>query len=488
MATHPTRIEHDFLGDREVPADAYYGVQTLRGAENFPITGLPIHPALIRAMAVVKKAAALANRDTGHLEARIADAIAKAADDVIAGKLNAQFIVDPIQGGAGTSINMNTNEVIANRALELLGEPKGNYKVISPNSHVNMAQSTNDAFPTGVHIAALDLGRSLVTELQKLHDAFAAKEKEFHGLIKMGRTHLQDAVPIRLGQEFGAYRRVIGRDLERIKATGQQLLEVNMGATAVGTGLNADPDYIVAVARYLAEISGFPMRTAEDLVDATQNTDCYTEVSAALKVCMMNLSKIANDLRLMASGPRCGLGELNLPARQPGSSIMPGKVNPVMAEVVNQVAFQVIGNDHTICLASEAGQFELNVMEPVLVFNLLQSVGIMTNVFVVFRKFLVEGLTANADRMKAYVDGSVGVITAINPHVGYEVAARIAREANLTGKPVRELILRDKVLTQEQLDAILDAFEMTKPGIAGAKAMKHLDVWFKEHGHEKEKA
>jgi aspartate ammonia-lyase len=486
MAANPTRIEHDFLGDREVPADAYYGVQTLRGAENFPITGLPIHPALIRAMAIVKKAAALANRDTGHLDARIANAIAKAADDVIAGKLNAQFIVDPIQGGAGTSINMNTNEVIANRALEILGEAKGSYKVISPNSHVNMAQSTNDAFPTGVHIAALDLGRSLVAELQKLHDAFAAKEKEFHGLIKMGRTHLQDAVPIRLGQEFGAYRRVIGRDVKRIQQVGQQLLEVNMGATAVGTGLNADPAYIAAVARYLAEFSGFPMRTAEDLVDATQNTDCYTEVSAALKVCMMNLSKIANDLRLMASGPRCGLGELNLPARQPGSSIMPGKVNPVMAEVVNQVAFQVIGNDHTICLASEAGQFELNVMEPVLVFNLLQSIGIMTNVFVVFRKFLVEGLTANADRMKAYVDGSVGVITAINPHVGYETAARIAREANLTGKPVRELILRDKVLTKEQLDAILDPFEMTKPGIAGAQAKKHDDVWFKEHGTEKE--
>jgi aspartate ammonia-lyase len=486
MASNPSRIEHDFLGDREVPADAYYGVQTLRGAENFPITGLPLHPALIRAMAIVKKAAALANRDTGHLDARIADAIAKGADDVIAGKLNGQFIVDPIQGGAGTSINMNTNEVIANRALELLGEPKGNYKVISPNSHVNMAQSTNDAFPTGVHIAALDLGRSLVEELQRLHDAFAAKEKEFHGVIKMGRTHLQDAVPIRLGQEFGAYRRVIGRDIERIKLVGKQLLEVNMGATAVGTGLNADPDYIVAVVKYLAEFSGFPMKTAEDLVDATQNTDCYTEVSAALKVCMMNLSKIANDLRLMASGPRCGLFELNLPARQPGSSIMPGKVNPVMAEVVNQVAFQVIGNDHTICLASEAGQFELNVMEPVLVFNLLQSIGIMTNVFLVFRKFLVEGLTANTERMKAYVDGSVGVITAINPHVGYEVAARIAREANLTGKPVRELILRDRILTLEQLERILDPFEMTSPGIAGSKEKQREDVWFKEHGNEKE--
>ncbi len=489
MANPQFRMEHDFLGDREVPIDAYYGVQTLRGSENFPITGLPIHPALIRAMGIVKKAAALANRDTGHLDPKLADAIAKAADDVIAGKLNAWFIVDPIQGGAGTSINMNTNEVIANRALEILGHPKGKYEVISPNSHVNMAQSTNDSFPTGVHLAALDLGRKLVEELQRLHDAFAAKEKEFHGLIKMGRTHLQDAVPIRLGQEFGAYRRVLGRDLERIRGVGKQLVEVNMGATAVGTGLNADPAYIAAVVKFLAQFSGFPIKSAEDLVDATQNTDCYTEVSAALKVCMMNLSKIANDLRLMASGPRCGLGELNLPARQPGSSIMPGKVNPVMAEVVNQVAFQVIGNDHTICLASEAGQFELNVMEPVLVFNLLQSISIMTNAFIVFRKFLVEGLTANAERMKAYVDNSVGVITAINPHVGYETAARIAREANVSGKPVRELILRDKVLTKEQLDAILDPFEMTKPGIAGAKAMKHEKVWFEESdAHKPEKA
>jgi aspartate ammonia-lyase len=479
------RMEHDFLGDREVPADAYYGVQTLRGAENFPITGLPLHPALIRAMGIVKKAAALANRDTGHLEAKIANAIAQAADDVIAGKLNQWFIVDPIQGGAGTSINMNTNEVIANRALELLGQPKGKYEVISPNTHVNMAQSTNDSFPTGIHIATLDLGKKLVAELQLLHDAFAAKEQEFSGLIKMGRTHVQDAVPIRLGQEFGAWRRVVARDLARIRGTGKTLVEVNMGATAVGTGLNADPDYIKAAVKYLADFSGWPIVSAPDLVDATQNTDAYTEVSAALKVCMMNLSKIANDLRLMASGPRCGLGELNLPARQPGSSIMPGKVNPVMAEVVNQVAFQVIGNDTTVCLASEAGQFELNVMEPVLAFNLLQSISIMTSAFRVFRTFCVEGITANAERMKAYVDGSVGVITAINPHVGYETAARIAREANLSGKPVRELILRDKVLTKEQLDAILDPFEMTKPGIAGAKAMKHEQVWFKDGDQDK---
>jgi aspartate ammonia-lyase len=473
-------MEHDFLGDREVPADAYYGVQTLRGSENFPITGLPLEPALIRAMGIVKKAAALANRDTGHLDPKIANALAQAADDVIAGKLDRWFVVDPIQGGAGTSINMNTNEVIANRALELLGLPKGKYDVISPNTHVNMAQSTNDSFPTGIHLATLDLGKKLVAELERLRDAFAAKEKEFHGLIKMGRTHLQDAVPIRLGQEFGAWRRVISRDVERLRGTGKTLVEVNMGATAVGTGFNADPAYIQAVVKYLADFSGWPIVSAPDLVDATQNTDAYTEVSAALKVCMMNLSKIANDLRMMASGPRCGLGEVNLPARQPGSSIMPGKVNPVMAEVVNQVAFQVIGNDTTVCLASEAGQFELNVMEPVLAFNLLQSIQIMTNAFRVFRTFCVEGITANAERMKAYVDGSVGVITAINPHVGYETAAKIAREANVSGKPVRELILRDEVLTKEQLDAILDPFEMTKPGIAGAKAMKHTEVWFKD--------
>ncbi len=474
------RIEKDFLGEREVPIDAYYGVQTLRAIENFPITGYRIHPALISAMALVKKAAALANRETGHLEARIADAIAAAADDVIAGKLHDQFLVDPIQGGAGTSINMNTNEVLANRALEIIGATKGSYKIISPNTHVNMAQSTNDAFPTGVHIATLDLLKEMMKELRNLRDVFAAKEKEFEGIIKMGRTHLQDAVPIRLGQEFGAYRRVLDRDIRRITGIGLHLFEVNLGATAVGTGLNADPAYIEKVVLYLGGLANWPIRSAEHLVDATQNTDGYTEVSAMLKVCMMNLSKIANDLRMMASGPRCGFSELQLPARQPGSSIMPGKVNPVMAEVVNQVAFQVIGNDHTICLASEAGQFELNVMEPVLVFNLLQSISIMKNVFIVFRKFLVEGLVPNVERMKAYVDNSTGVITAINPHVGYEAAARIAREANLTGKSVRELILRDKLLTPEQLDRILDPFEMTSPGIAGTQK-KPDRAWWEEH-------
>jgi len=479
----PSRTEKDFLGERQLPAAAYYGIQTLRAVENFPITGYRIHASLIRAMATVKKAAALANMEAGHLDPELANAIAAAADEILEGRLHDQFIVDPIQGGAGTSINMNANEVIGNRALEMLGREKGDYAHLSPNTHVNMAQSTNDAFPTAVHIATLDLLEHLTSALQHLHDAFAAKEIEFDGIIKMGRTHLQDAVPIRLGQEFGAYRRVLARDLKRIGASGQHLYQVNMGATAVGTGLNADPAYIRYVVRNLREFSGHPIVSAEDLVDATQNTDAYTEVSAALKVCMMNLSKIANDLRMMASGPRAGLGELILPARQPGSSIMPGKVNPVMAEVVNQVAFQVIGNDHTICLASEAGQFELNVMEPVLVFNLLQSISIMTNAFTVFRTYLVEGIQPNVERMREYVEKSVGVITALNPHVGYETAARIAREAILSGQSVRELVLRDKILSPERLDAILNPYEMTSPGIAGDPKKARVEKpWSEESG------
>lgn len=337
-----------------------------------------------------------------------------------------------------------------------------------------MSQSTNDAFPTAIHIATLMMLEKLLDTMNELHGTFEQKATEFDHVIKMGRTHLQDAVPIRLGQEFEAYRRVFERDIKRIRQCRQHLYEVNMGATAVGTGLNADPVYIENVVKQLAEITGFPIVGAENLIDATQNTDAYTEVSAALKVCMINMSKIANDLRLLASGPRVGLGEINLPARQPGSSIMPGKVNPVMAEVVNQVAFQVIGNDHTICLASEAGQLELNVMEPVLVFNLLQSISMMNNVFRAFREYCLEGITANEERMKEYVEKSAGVITAVNPHLGYEVAARIAREAILTGKSVRELCLQYGVLTEDELDIILDPYEMTHPGISGK------DLLFKE--------
>lgn len=468
MEQQSYRIEKDFLGEKEIPVHAYYGVQTMRATENFPITGYRLHSSLIVAMAMVKKAAALANMEVSRLNPRLGNAIVAAAQEIIEGKWHDQFIVDPIQGGAGTSINMNTNEVIANRGLELLGEKKGDYFHLSPNTHVNMSQSTNDAFPTAIHIATLDLLEKLLATMQNMHDMFGKKAQEFDDVIKMGRTHLQDAVPIRLGQEFEAYRRVIERDIKRIQQSRQHLYEVNMGATAVGTGLNADPRYITIVVDKLAQISGFPLKGAEHLVDATQNTDAYTEVSAALKVCMMNMSKIANDLRLMASGPRAGLGEISLPARQPGSSIMPGKVNPVMAEVINQVAFQVIGNDHTICLASEAGQLELNVMEPVLVFNLLQSISIMDNAFRVFTTHCLAGIEANRERMREYVEKSVGVITAVNPHLGYETAARIAREAILTGKSVRELCLHYNVLTEEELDLILDPFEMTHPGIAGA--------------------
>ncbi|WP_438319047.1 aspartate ammonia-lyase [Sporosarcina sp. FA9] len=466
------RTEEDFLGKKEVPNTCYYGIQTLRAVENFPITGYRINSELIKAMAIVKKAAANANFETNRLPFNLQQAIVQASDEIMEGLWHDQFIVDPIQGGAGTSINMNANEVIANRALEILGKEKGDYAFLSPNNHVNMAQSTNDAFPTAIHIATLSLSAKLLTTMEKMYDAFKIKSIEFDHIIKMGRTHLQDAVPIRLGQEFDAYSRVIRRDINRISQSRQHLYTVNMGATAVGTGLNADPSYILNVVDQLAKISNFPLIAAESLVDATQNTDVYTEVSASLKVCMMNMSKISNDIRLMASGPRTGLNELNLPMRQPGSSIMPGKVNPVMAELINQIAFQVIGNDHTICLASEAGQFELNVMEPVLVFNLLQSISIMNNGFQVFTDYCVSGITANEEIMKHYVDTSVGTITAINPHIGYELATKIAREAILTGKSVYELCSHYEVLTEEELSIILNPYEMTKPGISGASLIE----------------
>lgn len=404
MDTKATRIEKDFLGEKEVPADAYYGVQTMRAVENFPITGYRIDEELIKALAMVKKAAALANMDIKRLYKELGEVIVKAAGEIAEGLWHDHFIVDPIQGGAGTSMNMNTNEVIANRGLELLGKEKGDYFHLSPNTHVNMAQSTNDVFPTAIHLATLNHLRQLISTMEHMLDAFRKKAAEFDSVIKMGRTHLQDAVPIRLGQEFEAYSRVIERDIQRIRQSQHHLYEVNMGATAVGTGLNADPRYIQSVVAHLSDISGYQLTGADHLVDATQNTDAYTEVSAALKVGMMNMSKIANDLRLMASGPRAGLAEIRLPPRQPGSSIMPGKVNPVMPELMNQIAFQVIGNDHTICLASEAGQLELNVMEPVLVFNLLQSIKIMNNGFRVFTDYCITGIEANEIRLKEFVE------------------------------------------------------------------------------------
>jgi aspartate ammonia-lyase len=466
------RIEKDFLGEKEIPNSKYYGIQSLRAQENFPITGQQIDPHLIEALAIVKKSAAKANIEVGQLDERIGQAIIAASEEIIDGQLHNQFIVDPIQGGAGTSTNMNANEVIANRALELLGYNKGDYSVISPNTHVNMAQSTNDVFPTSNRIAMLTMINKLRQEMELLHESFTKKAEEFYPLIKMARTHLQDAVPIRLGQEFEAYASVLKRDLERLQDASKYLNDVNMGGTAVGTGLNADPEYIEKVVYYLSEYSNIPFKTAPNLIDATQNTDAYTGLSATLKICMINLSKIANDLRLMGSGPKVGLGEITLPGRQAGSSIMPGKVNPVMGEVLNQVAFQVMGNDQTICLASEAGQFELNVMEPVLVYNLIDSIKIMTNVFKVFREYCLDEIEANTDQLEHNMKTSLGIITAINPHIGYEKATEIAREAFTTGMPIREICVSKGILTNEELDKILDPYEMTKPGISAEELLK----------------
>ena len=468
----PFRRERDLLGDREVPQDVYYGIQTARALDNFPITGYKPHKELILALAQVKKAAAQANIRVKRLNPKIGNAIIAACDEIIQGNLHEQFVVDVIQGGAGTSTNMNANEVVANRAIELLGGKKGEYVLVSPNTHVNMAQSTNDVFPTAIKIASLSLAITLIEALTKLRQALRDKEQEFDGVIKMGRTHLQDAVPIRLGQEFGAWAAGIDRDILRISYAVKGLEHNNMGATAVGTGLNADVEYIEHVTEILACNTGLPLVRAENMVDATQNTDVYAALSGTLKVCAINLSKMANDMRLLASGPRCGFNEINLPAMQPGSSIMPGKVNPVMAEVVNQVAFQVMGNDLTVSLASEAGQLELNVMEPVMIFNLLQSLDILQNVITVFSDKCVQGITANVQRCRQMVEQSVGIITAINPHVGYETATVIAKEAITTGRPVREIVLERGILTEEELDIILNPQEMTKPGIAGANLLK----------------
>ncbi len=465
------RIEHDFLGEMELPEEVYYGVQTMRAIENFPITGQRLDDEFIVALAVIKRAAAAANISTGRLEGKIGTAIITACDEIISGKWHDQFMVDPIQGGAGTSMNMNTNEVIANRALEILGEKKGDYRNISPNNHINMAQSTNDVVPTAIRITAMRKTRKLITELGELINTFDCKAQEFEQVLKMGRTHLQDAVPITLGQEFRAYANLISRGTSRIRSITNKLLSINIGATAVGTGLNAEVEYIQQAVAEIRILTGEEFRSAENLVDATQNTDELAELSAALKVLALGLSKIANDLRLMASGPKCGLNEIYLPAMQPGSSIMPGKVNPVIPEVVNQVAFQVMGNDQVISLAVSAGQFELNVMEPVLAYNLFNSLSMLTNAVLVFNKKCVSGIVANEQRCAELVDGSIGIITALLPHIGYEDASAIAREALTTGKPVKQIILSKGIMSKDKLNAILAVEQMTRPGIAGKQYM-----------------
>lgn len=466
------RVEKDSIGTKDVPENVYYGVQSLRAAENFHITGLNMHPEIINSLAYIKKAAAITNCEAGLLDKRRTQAIVQACDEILEGKFREDFIVDPIQGGAGTSLNMNANEVIANRAIEILGGKKGDYSVVNPNDHVNCGQSTNDVIPTAGKMTSLRLLKKLKKQLLRLHSALEQKADEFDGVIKMGRTQLQDAVPIRLGQEFKAYSVAILRDLNRMDKAMDEMRTLNMGGTAVGTGLNADESYLRRIVPNLSEISGMDLVQAYDLIDATQNLDSFVAVSGAVKACAVTLSKIANDLRLMSSGPRAGFGEINLPAKQNGSSIMPGKINPVIPEVVNQVAFNAIGNDMTITMAAEAGQLELNAFEPIIFYCLFQSIDTIAYAVNTFVDNCVIGITANETRCRYFVENSVGIITAICPYVGYQKSAEIAKEAIKTGESVRKLIIEKGLLTKEQMDEIMDPVQMTEPGISGKTVNK----------------
>jgi aspartate ammonia-lyase len=461
------RIEHDSLGDVAVPAGALWGAQTQRAVENFPISGLRAHPAMIRATVLVKKAAALANVETGRLDERLGRAIVRAADEILGGQWHDQFVVDVYQAGAGTSHNMNANEVLANRAIEILGGRRGDYKLVSPNDHVNMAQSTNDTFPTAMRVATLLMVRETLPALDRLADAFEAKGREFDHIVKSGRTHLQDATPIRLGQEFAAYGLSMRRDRERLRHASETLYELNIGGTAVGTGLNAEPAYISGVVKHLAELTGFPLRTAKMLVEIAPSMASFVEVSGALRVLAIDLTKIANDIRLLASGPATGFYEIVLPAVQPGSSIMPGKVNPSMAEMLNQVCFQALGFDTTITFAAQAGQLELNVMMPVIIHNMLWSLEILKNAMDAFTERCVKGISANVEKAEAYAFKSASLVTALAPYIGYLAAAEIAKEQVTTGRDIREIVRERNLLPEEDLAEILRPAAMTEPGIAG---------------------
>jgi aspartate ammonia-lyase len=459
------RTEHDLLGERELPAEAYHGVQTLRATENFPITGIPIsqYPHLVNALAAVKEAAALANRELELLPDDVADAIVRACREIRAGELHSHFVVDVIQGGAGTSTNMNANEVIANRALELLGHAKGDYRWVHPNDHVNLGQSTNDVYPTAVKLAGVWALEGLTAALAALAGAFRAKGAEFADVLKMGRTQLQDAVPMTVGQEFTAFAVTIGEDIDRLREAAALIRETNLGATAIGTGINTDPRYAALVCEKLCEVTGLEISTAPDLIEATADTGAFVQLSGVLKRVAVKLSKICNDLRLLSSGPRAGLGEINLPPMQPGSSIMPGKVNPVIPEVVNMVCFQVVGNDLTITMAAEAGQLQLNVFEPVIGFNLFQSIDMLARAATVLRERCVVGITANRERLREMVYHSIGLVTALVPYLGYERSAALAKEALETGRGVYELVREKAWLTEERLAEILTPEAMTRP-------------------------
>ncbi len=452
-----TRVEHDLLGDRSVPAGRYFGVQTLRALENFNISGQPINtfPHLVAALGIVKMAAAKTNYDLGLLSKPVADAIIEACNEIINGKLHTNFVVDMIQGGAGTSTNMNANEVIANRALELLDREKGDYKYCHPNNHVNLSQSTNDAYPTAVKLALIKSNNGLIFVLKQLIESFRNKGVEFGDVIKMGRTQLQDAVPMTLGQEFEAYAVTLEEEIQRLEQNVKLFLEVNMGATAIGTGINAPKGYSEKCVEYLREITDMDVVLASNLVEATQDTGAFVIYSSAIKRLAVKLSKISNDLRLLSSGPRTGLNEINLPPMQPGSSIMPGKVNPVIPEVVNQIAFKVIGNDLTVTLGAEAGQLQLNVMEPVIVQSLLESISILSNGMTTLKHKCIDGITANKEHCANLVKNSIGLITALNPVLGYETSTKLAKEALENNRGVYELVLEKGLISEEELDKLL---------------------------------
>jgi len=453
------RVEHDLLGERAVPADAYYGVHTLRALENFAITGMPIsiYPDLIVALATVKQAAAVANRELGILSAERCEAIVKACEELRAGRLHEQFVVDVIQGGAGTSTNMNANEVIANRGLELMGRSRSDYAALHPNEHVNLSQSTNDVYPTAVKLALIAGIRKLRAAMAALRGSFAAKAAEFSTLVKIGRTQLQDAVPMTLGQEFLTYAVMLQEDEDRLHEASGLLHEINLGATAIGTGINAPPGYARAVCAHLRLLTGEPLVTAGNLIEATQDAGAFVQLSGVLKRVAVKLSKVCNDLRLLSSGPRAGLGEINLPAVQAGSSIMPGKVNPVIPEVVNQIAFQVIGNDVTVTFAAEAGQLQLNAFEPIIAHSLFKSLIHMERGCLTLARKCVDGITANERRLAEIVENSMALVTALSPRIGYAAATQLALEAHASGRRIRDLALEKRLLPPEELDRLLDA-------------------------------
>ncbi|STD52807.1 Aspartate ammonia-lyase [Empedobacter falsenii] len=461
------RTESDLLGELQIPETAYYGVQTQRAINNFKISNnyLSHYPEFVKALGVVKLGAAQANHELGILSKELFDAISFASNELIAGKYTEQFPIDMIQGGAGTSTNMNANEVIANIALEYLGKQKGEYQFCSPNDHVNLSQSTNDAYPSALKLALFNMNKPLVEALTSLYEALDKKGKQFGNVIKMGRTQLQDAVPMTLGQEFEGFSNTLHKEVDNLNRIAAELLVINMGATAIGTGLNAVPGYAQLCTTKIAEIMNEDVSLADNLVEATSDTSSFVDYSSALKRLCVKLSKICNDLRLLTSGPRTGLFEINLPPKQPGSSIMPGKVNPVIPEVVNQVCFKVIGNDLSITMAAEAGQLQLNVMEPIIGFSIMESIQYLTNAMNTLRVECVDGITANAEHLKNEVQNSIGIVTALNPYIGYKASTKIAKEALETGGGVYQLVLDHGLLSKERLDEILDPKNMLGPHI-----------------------